>query len=133
MTSTVEYLGALRTSCVHLASDNSIITDAPLDNHGKGEAFSPTDLAATSLATCMITIMGITAEGRGWDMVGTKAEVLKIMAANPRRISRIEITLHMPSMGLSEEDQILLEKAAKACPVAKSLHPEIEQVITFIW
>lgn len=133
MTSTVEYLGDLRTICVHLASDNQIITDAPVDNHGKGEAFSPTDLTATSLATCMITIMSIAADTRGWNIAGAKAQVLKTMASNPRRISKIEITVHMPKLPIEESDRDLLEKAAKECPVAKSIHPDIEQVIIFIW
>jgi len=133
MTSTVEYLGDLRTKCVHLASDNQIITDAPVDNHGKGEAFSPTDLTATSLATCMITIMGIAADARGWNIAGAKVQVLKSMASNPRRISKIEVTLHMPMLPLEESDRDFLEKVAKECPVAKSIHPDIEQVINFIW
>jgi putative redox protein len=133
MTSEVTYQGSLRTSALHLASNNQIITDAPIDNHGKGEAFSPTDLTATSLATCMMTIMGIAAEGRGWDLTGTKAQVLKVMAANPRRISRVEIHLKMSHPDLDESDQKILEKAGRTCPVALSLHPDIEQVITFEW
>jgi len=133
MTSEVTYQGDLRTQAIHLASDNTIITDAPTDNHGKGEAFSPTDLTATSLATCMITIMGISAQSRGWDLVGTRAEILKVMAAGPRRISRIEIDLHMPKGHFSDEDKKILEKAARTCPVAMSLHPDIEQVIRFAW
>lgn len=133
MTSEVTYQGDLRTQAVHLASDNTIITDAPTDNHGKGEAFSPTDLTATSLATCMITIMGISAQSRGWDLVGTRAEILKVMASGPRRISRIEIDMHMPKGDFSDDDKKILEKAALTCPVAMSLHPDIEQVIRFAW
>lgn len=133
MTSEVTYQGNLRTKAVHLASNSTIITDAPTDNHGKGEAFSPTDLAATSLATCMITIMGISAQSRGWDLVGTRAEILKVMASDPRRISRIEIDMHMPDGNFSDDDKKILEKAARTCPVALSLHPDIEQVIRFSW
>ena len=133
MTSEVTYQGSLRTSALHLASNNQIITDAPVDNHGKGEAFSPTDLTATSLATCMMTIMGIAAEGRGWDLTGTKAQILKVMAANPRRISKIIIHLKMIHPGLDVNDQKILEKAGRTCPVALSLHPDIEQIISFEW
>lgn len=133
MTSEVTYQGNLRTQAVHLASDHTIITDAPTDNHGKGEAFSPTDLTATSLATCMITIMGISAQSRDWDLEGTRAEILKVMASEPRRISRIEIDLYMPDRGFSADDKKILEKAARTCPVAMSLHPDIEQVIRFLW
>lgn len=133
MTSEVTYQGNLRTKAVHLASNSTIITDAPTDNHGKGEAFSPTDLTATSLATCMITIMGLSAQSRGWDLVGTRAEILKVMASDPRRISRIEIDLHMPDGDFSADDKKILEKAARTCPVALSLHPDIEQVIRFVW
>lgn len=133
MTSEVTYQGNLRTKAVHLASNSTIITDAPTDNHGKGEAFSPTDLTATSLATCMITIMGLSAQSRGWDLIGTRAEILKVMASDPRRISRIEIDLHMPDGDFSDDDKKILEKAARTCPVALSLHPDIEQVIRFVW
>jgi putative redox protein len=133
MTSKVIYTGDLRTKAIHLASQNEIITDAPTDNHGKGEAFSPTDLTATSLATCMITVMGIAANGRGWNIDGIQAEVTKIMAANPRRISEVHIRLTMPDGGYSEEQKELLEKTARTCPVAQSLHPNILQKIDFVW
>jgi putative redox protein len=133
MTSKVIYQGELRTEATHLRSGIDIITDAPPDNQGRGEAFSPTDLCATSLASCMMTIMGISARNRGLDISGTVAEVNKIMAADPRRISRIEVTLHIPDRGFSETDRKVLETAGRTCPVALSLHPDIEQDIRFMW
>lgn len=133
MTSTVVYLGELRTESTHTLSGDVIVTDAPPDNQGRGEAFSPTDLCATSLANCMITIMGISARNRGLDLSGTTASVTKIMASNPRRIHRIEITLRMPDNNFSALDRQVLETAGRTCPVALSLHPDIEQAIEFIW
>jgi uncharacterized OsmC-like protein len=117
-----------------LASSNSIITDAPVDNHGKGEAFSPTDLVATALANCALTVMGIAARERGIDMDGAKAEITKHMAANPRRISKVEMNISFPPDKVYDEKQKqILEHIGYNCPVAKSLHPDIEQAITFIW
>lgn len=133
MTSKVTYLGELRTEAVHLQSGQSIITDAPPDNQGKGEAFSPTDLCATSLASCMMTIMGISARNHGLNMDGTVAEVTKIMASNPRRISAVEITLRMPPNGFTDRDKKLLETAGRTCPVALSLGEGVEQRILFVW
>lgn len=133
MTSTVEYLGDLRTEATHLYSGTRIITDAPLDNQGKAEAFSPTDLCATSLATCMMTIMGISARNHGLQMVGAKAEVTKIMAADPRRIARVEIKMVMPAQGYTDVQKKTLEAAARSCPVAFSLAEGIEQAIEFEW
>ncbi|MEZ4921130.1 MAG: OsmC family protein [Saprospiraceae bacterium] len=133
MTSKVYYPGALRTEATHLRSNTLIVTDAPPDNNGKGEAFSPTDLCATSLASCMITIMGISANEHGWDIDGIQAEVTKIMASGPRRISRIEVRLLMPQKGYDEKTRKILEVAGRTCPVALSLHPDIEQVIEFVW
>jgi len=132
-TATVKYLGNLRTEAQHLKSGNKIITDAPTDNHGKGEAFSPTDLASTALASCMITVMGIAAQTHDIDMEGTHAEMLKIMADNPRRIGRIEIDLYMPNKNYSSKQKTILEHAAKTCPVGRSLHPECEEVLRFHW
>jgi len=131
MTSTVSYLGDLRTECTHLRSGEHIITDAPPDNQGKGEAFSPTDLTATSLATCMLTTMGIRA--LDLDITGAQAEVTKIMASDPRRISRIEVKIVMPKNGYSDKDKKVLETIAHTCPVALSLSEKIEQVIEFEW
>ena len=133
MTSTVEYLGELRTEATHLRSGQKIITDAPPDNQGRGEAFSPTDLCATSLASCMLTIMGISARNHGLDMTGAKAEVNKIMAADPRRISRIEITFTMPKNGYTDTQQKVLELAARTCPVHFSIAEGIEEVLVFEW
>ena len=133
MTSTVTYLGELRTEATHLLSGTKIITDAPPDNQGRGEAFSPTDLCATSMASCMITIMGISARNHGLDITGTHATINKIMAANPRRIARIEIKVTMPKNGFDDIQRKTLEAAARACPVAFSLEAGIEQVIEFEW
>jgi uncharacterized OsmC-like protein len=133
MTSQVIYQGNLRTQARHLKSGNEIITDAPTDNHGKGEAFSPTDLVATALATCMLTVMGIKARDQGWDLEGSKANITKIMASHPRRISEIHIVLEMGGDSLSVENQSLLEQIALNCPVAKSVSSEIQQQISFKW
>lgn len=133
-TSTVKYLGELRTEAIHLQSGKLITTDAPKDNHGKGEAFSPTDIVATALASCMISIMGIVALKEGvTEIVGTKAEVTKVMYADPRRIGEIHITIQFPKGNYSEKEKKMYEHAALTCPVAKSLHPDIKQVITFVW
>ncbi len=130
--SKVIYTGNLRTQNEHLKSGSIYITDAPLDNQGKGEAFSPTDTVATGLANCMLTTMGIKAQDLGVDLTGTTANVTKIMASNPRRISKIEIQMALP-IEVSEKHQVILENAAKTCPVEYSLHPDIERVVTFTW
>ncbi|WP_288776463.1 OsmC family protein [uncultured Psychrobacter sp.] len=129
-TSTVEYQGNLRTQALHLQSNNQIITDAPTDNHGKGEAFSPTDLLATSLASCMLTIIGIKAESMEIDVVGTKAEVTKTMAAEPRRVSEVKVNIQF-AKDFDERTRKVLEAAALTCPVAKSIHPGIKQDVSF--
>lgn len=133
MTSEVTYVGELRTEAVHLQSGTRILTDPPVDNHGKGEAFSPTDLAATSLGSCMLTIMGIAARTHGLDILGTRTTINKIMAADPRRIIKIEVDMYMPEISYSDKDKKILEHAALTCPVAKSLHPDIEQQVNFHW
>ena len=132
MTSSVEYLGNLRTTATHLASEKIIITDAPVDNHGKGEAFSPTDLVATALASCLITIMGIKARNLEVDIDGTKAEVTKVMGTEPRRIVEVKIDVFFPK-SFDEKTQKILEKAGLTCPIANSLHPNLNQRIRFIW
>ena len=132
MTSKVVYLGDLRTECTHLRSGSTYITDAPTDNHGKGEAFSPTDTVATGLANCMITVMGIKARDLGVELAGSTVEVTKHMAASPRRISRIELDMYLPAK-VGEKHRKILENTGRTCPVAMSLHPQIEQVIQFIW
>lgn len=131
-TSRVIYLGNLRTENEHLKSGNKFITDAPTDNNGKGEAFSPTDTVATALANCMITVMGIKARDLQVNMDGTTAEVTKIMAANPRRISKIQVILNFPS-GIDEKSRKILENTGRTCPVLQSLHPDIEKQIEFHW
>lgn len=131
-TSKVTYLGNLRTENEHLKSGSKFITDAPTDNNGKGEAFSPTDTVATGLANCMITMMGIKARDMQVNMDGTTANVTKTMAADPRRISKIEVVLNFPA-GIDERSKKILENTARTCPVHYSLHPDIERVITFNW
>lgn len=133
MTATVNYSGELRTSCVHLSSGNTIITDAPIDNHGKGEAFSPTDMAATSLAACMLTVMGIKAAQMPIDIDGTRAEVTKIMVVEPRRIGEIIVKVFMPANNFSDKDKAIMEHTAHTCPVFYSLHPDLKKTIAFIW
>ena len=128
MTSTIVYNGDLRTTCTHLKSSSSFETDAPPDNHGKGERFSPTDLMATSLATCMVTVMGIKARTIGLDMDGVKIEVLKIMKSDPRRVGGIELTFHIPEVlkDVEEKTKTILKNAGNTCPVMVSIHPDIE-------
>lgn len=130
MTSKIIYQGDLRTACEHIQSGSKYITDAPLDNHGKGEAFSPTDNVATSLASCMFTIMGIKARDMSLDLKGAYALVTKHMAANPRRISKIEVEFFLNG-SFSDKERTILENAAKTCPVIYSLHPDIDKAITF--
>ena len=129
-TSKIIYKNNLRTEAQHIASGQKIITDAPLDNNGKGEAFSPTDLVATALASCMITIMAIAAEKNGINISETSASVKKVMGINPRTISDIVIEIKM-SKDLALKDRKRLEKVALACPVHKSLHPDMNKEITF--
>lgn len=129
-TSTVIYQGQLRTQAKHLQSGNEIITDAPTDNHGKGEAFSPTDLVATALASCMITLIGIKAEDMGADVSGTHAEITKVMQASPRRIAEIMVHIYLPK-SLDDKARKILEAAAHTCPVGQSLHPDTKQTISF--
>lgn len=126
------YLGGLRTEATHLQSGTKIITDAPTDNKGKGEAFSPTDLLAESLAGCMLTTMGIAADVHGIDIDGTEAEVTKVMAANPRRVAEVIANLKFPKQYADNEKEIL-KKAALGCPVAVSLHPDVIKTINFGW
>lgn len=133
-TSTVNYLGELRTEAIHLQSGQMITTDAPKDNHGKGEAFSPTDIVATALASCMISLMGIVALKEGiTGVVGTTAEVTKVMYTEPRRIGEVHIKITFPKNSYSEKEKKMYEHAALTCPVAKSLHPDIKQEIQFVW
>lgn len=128
MTSIVEYEGELRTVCTHLRSQNSFETDAPVDNNGKGERFSPTDLLATSLGTCMITVMGIKARTMGFDLNGIKIEVEKIMKADPRRVGGINLFFHIPDSlkNVDEKTKQILKHTGNTCPVQHSIHPDIE-------
>jgi uncharacterized OsmC-like protein len=129
----ITYAGGLRTEAKHLRSGKIILTDAPPDNNGKGEAFSPTDLLSASLGSCMLTVMGIVAERHQLDITGTKAEISKIMDANPRRVVEIVVEMTFPKNGFSEKDKQLLENTALTCPVAKSLHPDLTQRVIFNW
>lgn len=128
MTSTVVYEGGLRTTCTHLRSGSDFETDAPVDNNGRGERFSPTDLLATSLATCMITVMGIKARSMGFDLDGVKVEVEKIMKAEPRRVGGLNLTFHIPDSLKNVEDKTkqILKHTGNTCPVQQSIHPDIE-------
>lgn len=132
MTSKVTYLGDLRTSSIHILSGNEIVSDAPLDNNGKGEAFSPTDTVANALASCMFTVMGIKARDLEVDFSGSTAEVNKIMGTDPRRITGIKINFQF-SINPDDKTKTVLERTAKTCPVWYSLHPEIEKDIEFHW
>lgn len=123
------YRGELRCEAVHIKSGNELITDAPPDNKGKGEAFSPTDLLATSLAVCMMTIMGITAEEKGIALGEMEVSIEKVMGSSPRRVVGIHLQFSVQNMGWEEREWAILKNAAMACPVAKSLHPDIEQNI----
>jgi uncharacterized OsmC-like protein len=132
MTSKVTYLGDLRTSSIHLQSGTEILSDAPLDNNGKGEAFSPTDLLANSLGSCMMTIMGIKARDLEVDLKGSTVSVTKIMQAEPRKVARIEIIMDMATT-VNDKNKIILERTAMNCPVLLSLNPDIEKDITINW
>ena len=132
MTSKVTYLGDLRTSSIHLQSGSEIVSDAPVDNNGKGEAFSPTDTVANALASCMMTVMGIKARDMNVDFKGSTAAVTKIMNAEPRRIGAIEIVFDMQGV-LESKDKTILERTAMTCPVFLSLNADIEKRITFNW
>ena len=131
-TSKVTYLGDLRTSSIHLKSGSEIISDAPVDNNGKGEAFSPTDTIANGLATCMLTVMGIKARDLEVNFDGSTAEVTKIMGTEPRRITEIHVIFNM-NLVTDEKTKTILERTAMTCPVHFSLHPDIKREITFNW
>ena len=125
------YLGELRTEATHVRSGVKVVTDAPPDNQGKGESFSPSDLLATALGSCMLTIMGIAARTHNIMIDGTKIRVTKVMAANPRRVSEVHIVFDMPMKNYTDKEKSILENAARTCPVALSVHPDIRQVLTF--
>lgn len=127
MTATIHYEGNLRCKAVHLQSGSPIETDAPTDNKGKGERFSPTDLVCTALGTCMVTTMAIRVADKGIELKGTTVEVKKHMLANPRRIGRIDVVVTYPAgLPLSDNDKVFLKEIGDNCPVMKSIHPDIE-------
>lgn len=130
---TGKYMGSLRTELHHIKSNNRIITDAPTDNNGKGEAFSPTDLLCASLASCMITIAGIAAQTHGFNIDGVNWEIIKTMGVNPRRVVEIGIKFNFPKNNYSEKEMEIIKQAALNCPVAKSLSPEIKQIVEFVF
>lgn len=127
------YLGDLRTENIHLQSGSKIITDAPTDNRGKGEAFSPTDMLATALANCIMTIMGIKAMDNGIDLVGTEIEITKIMASGPRRVAEVVMEFNFPKKGYTAEEKWLIESVAGISPVPLSVHPDLKQTVVFNW
>lgn len=133
MTSTITYLGNLRTQATHIKSGEKIITDAPTDNQGKGEAFSPTDLVATALGSCMLTVMGIKAREMQVDLTGAEISITKIMGTEPRRITEIVVAFSLAAPTLSEKEKAILENTARTCPVFYSLHPELTKTISFNW
>jgi len=134
MTSTILYKGQLRTAATHLQSQSIIETDAPTDNHGKGERFSPTDLVATALGSCMLTMMGIKSADMSINLDGTSVDIQKHMKPDPRRIGGIDVVIRFPEgLQLSDKEKTILQNTALSCPVAKSLHPDLLQNVSFNW
>lgn len=125
------YRGDLRTEATHVQSGNSLVTDAPLDNQGRGEFFSPTDMVAAALASCSLTIMGITARDKGFSIDGARASTTKIMASDPRRIAEIVIEFDFSSLSLSSEERSIIEEVSRTCPVCLSLHSDLKKSISF--
>lgn len=130
---TLAYQGQLRTAMQHLQSNSLVITDAPVDNRGKGEAFSPTDLVSAALASCVMTIMAIKAGDMGHETIDMEARVWKTMASNPRRIARIQVELDLRIPEVTDQQKLILERTTKACPVARSLHPDTQKEVVFNW
>lgn len=133
MTATIIYQGDLRCECTHLQSGSIIETDAPTDNHGKGARFSPTDTVCIGLATCIITTMGIKANSMQINLAGSALEVTKHMYNEPRRIGKIEVNLKLKHDGISDHDKKILELVGNACPVKRSLHPDLEVIVQYLW
>ncbi len=133
ITSSFKYLGDLQLEVQHEKSGQKFLTDAPVDNNGKGSAFSPTDLMATSLGLCMVTIMGIASQTHGFSMEGVTGNVTKIMASDPRRVSEIIVDLNFPNNGYTEKEKQIIRQITKTCPVAHSLHPDLKQVVNVIF
>jgi uncharacterized OsmC-like protein len=130
---TLSYEGQLRTTVKHLQSNSEIITDAPVDNRGKGESFSPTDLVSSALASCVMTIMAIKAGDMGYESINMNARVWKTMASNPRRIAKIRVELDLDIAGVTDQHKVILERTTRACPVARSLHPDTHEEVVFSW
>lgn len=131
MTIKTVYKGGLRTEATHLQSGTTIYTDAPVDNHGKGESFSPTDLLAAALGSCMLTIMGIAADAHGFSVDGTQVDITKIMNPSPRRVGEVVVNFNLPKNNYTDKQKKLIEAAAASCPVAMSLHPQLKQTVVF--
>ncbi len=132
-TITSEYMGHLQINSQHVASKTTLISDAPTDNGGKGQSFSPTDLCALSLGTCAMTMMGLYAQNHDLDMTGATMETVKVMASQPRRIAEIHVNITMPPKNFTDKDKKAMENAVKTCPVHHSLHPSIVQNISIRW
>ena len=130
-TSTINYTGNLRMKARHELSGTNLLTDAPIDNQGKGEAFSPTDLLATSLGCCMMTIIGIAAREHQFNVDGTSIEVTKVMLSDPRRVGEVKVEFTFPKHDYTEKEKKIIEAAARTCPVALSLHPDLKQTLIF--
>ena len=128
-----KYLGDLRTECIHLQSGNKILTDAPTDNQGKGEAFSPTDLLAASLGSCIMTIMGIIARDNNIDITGTELDITKIMASDPRRVDEVVVEFNFPNKKYTAEEKQIIESVAGTSPVPLSVHSQLTQTIKLNW
>lgn len=133
MTAKIEYKGGLRCECTHLQSGTVIETDAPTDNRGKGERFSPTDTVCVALATCMVTTMAIKAGDMNIDLTGAYAHVVKHMIPTPRRIGQIDVTVYLPALQLEEKDKNYLQHIGDNCPVAKSLNPDLKLNVQYVW
>jgi uncharacterized OsmC-like protein len=133
MTAEIIYRGELRNELTHTLSRDRIVTDAPLDNQGKGEAFSPTDLVAAASGACALTIIGIAARTHGFQIEGTKVEVTKVMASNPRRISEIQLNFQLPANNYSDKEKQVIERSAWTCPVMLSIHPDIKKDLRFLY
>lgn len=132
-TSSFRYLGDLQLEVKHEKSGQTFITDAPVDNNGKGSAFSPTDLLATSLGVCMVTIMGMASQTHGFSLEGVRGEVTKIMASDPRRVNEIIVDLYFPDNGYTDKEKKIILQITKTCPVAFSLHPDLKQVVNVVF
>lgn len=134
MTTEIIYKGALRCDATHSRSQTVLTTDAPVDNKGQGASFSPSDLLAVALGTCIITTIGIKTEDWAQSFEGTRLEVIKTMAQEPRRVGKLQVDIHLPAgIRLEEKERKILENIAKLCPVGQSLHPDLQQIITFHW